>query len=89
MHTSNSILLHPSGAEDDFEKAKPNSVDSRGEPYDYGSIMHYSKYAGNNRPGVMTIDAKDPNAEIGQLKGPSKSDIKQARRMYGCGGKFT
>ncbi|XP_066028110.1 nematocyst expressed protein 6 isoform X2 [Pocillopora verrucosa] len=74
------------GAEDNFKKAKPNSVDSRGEPYDYGSIMHYSKYAGNIRPGVMTIDAKDPNAEIGQLKGPSKSDIKQARLMYGCGG---
>ena len=51
--------------------------------------MHYSKFSGNNRPGVMTIEAKDPNAEIGQRKSPSKGDIKQAKLMYGCDGKFT
>lgn len=47
--------------------------------------MHYSKYAGNNRPGVVTIQPLDPNAETGQRKGPSKLDIKQARLMYKCG----
>ena len=51
--------------------------------------MHYSKYSGNNRPGLITIKAKDPTAEIGQRKSPSKGDITQARLMYGCGGKFT
>lgn len=60
-------------------------IDSRGVPYDYGSIMHYSKYAGNNRPGVKTIEPTDPSADVGQRKGPSKYDIQQARLMYNCG----
>ena len=47
--------------------------------------MHYSKYQGNNRPGVETMQAKDPNQEFGQRKGPSKLDIEQARLMYECG----
>ncbi|KAL9983945.1 hypothetical protein ACROYT_G006194 [Oculina patagonica] len=73
-----------SGTEKDFEKASEDMIDSRGVEYDYGSIMHYSKYAGNNRPGVVTIQPLDPNAELGQRKGPSKLDIKQARLMYKC-----
>ena len=60
-------------------------IDSRGVEYDYGSIMHYSKYAGNNRPGLVTIQPLDSTAELGQRKGPSKLDIKQARLMYKCG----
>lgn len=47
--------------------------------------MHYSKYAGNNRPGLITIQALDPSVEIGQRKAPSKLDIQQARLMYKCG----
>ncbi|XP_027055852.1 nematocyst expressed protein 6-like [Pocillopora damicornis] len=74
------------GAASQFEKADPNEVDYRGEPYDYGSIMHYSKYQGNNRPNAMTMEPIKANAEIGQRKSPSKSDIRQARLMYGCGG---
>ena len=79
----------PLGSDRNFEEAKDSMIDSRGQPYDYGSIMHYSKYSGNNRPGLITIKAKDPTAEIGQRKSPSKGDITQARLMYGCGGKFT
>ncbi|XP_078358962.1 nematocyst expressed protein 6-like isoform X3 [Oculina patagonica] len=80
------INLHNirSGTERNFKKASEDTIDSRGVEYDYGSIMHYSKYAGNNRPGVVTIQSRDPNAELGQRKGPSKLDIKQARLMYNC-----
>ena len=60
-------------------------INSRGVPYDFGSIMHYSKYAGNNRPGLITIQAVKPSTETGQRKTPSKLDIKQARLMYKCG----
>ena len=35
-------------------------IDSRGVEYDFGSLMHYSKFQGNNRPGVETIVPKDP-----------------------------
>ena len=89
LHASNGIFSHNSGAASQFEKADPNDVDYRGEPYDYGSIMHYSKYQGNNRPNAMTMEPIKANAEIGQRKSPSKSDIRQARLMYGCGGTFT
>ena len=60
-------------------------IDSRGVEYDFGSLMHYSKFQGNNRPGVETIKPKDPSVDIGQRKGPSKLDIEQARLMYKCG----
>lgn len=79
------VFSFVSGTERNFKEATGNSVDSRGVPYDYGSIMHYSKYSGNNRPGVVTIQAKKQSADIGQRKGPSKLDIKQARLMYKCG----
>lgn len=74
-----------SGAEKNFQKASDRMIDSRGVEYGYGSIMHYSKYAGNNRPGLVTIQPLDSTVELGQLKGPSKLDIKQARLMYECG----
>lgn len=74
-----------SGTEKNFKKATEDMINSRGIRYDVGSIMHYSKYAGNNRPGRITIQAKIPSAEIGQRKTPSKSDIQQARLMYKCG----
>lgn len=73
-----------SGTEKNFRKETDDMIDSRGVPYDFGSIMHYSKYAGNNRPGVITIQAVKPSAEIGQRKMPSKLDIQQARLMYKC-----
>ena len=73
------------GTEKNFEKETEDMIDSRGVPYDFGSIMHYSKYAGNNRPGLITIQALEPSAEIGQRKAPSKLDIRQARLMYKCG----
>ena len=73
------------GTEKNFKKATEDMIDSRGVPYDFGSIMHYSKYAGNNRPGLITIQAVEPSAEIGQRKTPSKLDIQQARLMYKCG----
>ena len=64
-----------------------DQIDSRGVMYDYGSLMHYSMYQGNNRPGVKTMESVQPNKEFGQRKGPSKLDIKQIRLMYGCDGK--
>lgn len=67
-----------------FEKQPAGVIDSRGVEYDFGSLMHYSKFQGNNRPGVETIVPKDPSVDTGQRKGPSKLDVKQARLMYKC-----
>lgn len=75
------------GAENNFKKYPVEEINSRGVEYDYGSLMHYSKYQGNNRPGVQTMESVYPDKDFGQRKGPSKLDIEQARLMYKCDGK--
>ena len=63
-----------------FDKNK--WINSRNEPYDYSSIMHYGPRAFSiNRQ--YTILAKN-GQNIGQRQGLSASDVKQAKKMYGC-----
>jgi len=50
-------------------------------PYDYGSIMHYDRFAFSN--GCETITPKDPRAPtIGQRSGLSVGDILGAWRIF-------
>ena len=57
------------------------STESLDSPYDYASIMHYSKLAFSNN-GEVTIDAHGHN--IGQRSGASEEDILQLRYLYQC-----
>lgn len=75
------------GTENNFKKYPVEEINSRGVKYDYGSLMHYSKYQGNNRPGVKTMESVKLGKDFGQRKGPSELDIEQARLMYKCDGK--
>ena len=70
-----------------FLKYSNSIIDSRGVPYDYKSIMHYSKLHFSKDPAgnKQTIVPKDPTAEIGQRDGLSPDDIKQAKILYSCG----
>lgn len=52
-------------------------------PYDYGSIMHYSRM--NNR--FESAQSSVYNNNMGQRNYPSQGDFKQLRDMYQCGGK--
>lgn len=59
--------------------------DARGQDigdYDYGSIMHYSAYAGS-RTGKPTIVPRVANAHIGQRDGLSPLDRAAIETLYG------
>ncbi|XP_048585007.1 nematocyst expressed protein 6 [Nematostella vectensis] len=72
------------GAEGNFRKDNGYFVDSRGQDYDYGSIMHYSKYQGNNAFNAVVMEPIQRGAEIGQRDGLSAGDIRQTNLMYKC-----
>ena len=75
----NEISPGNSGA---FEKH--DSSDDIG-PYDYGSIMHYSRGA-FSRSGNPTIVPKMPNVTIGQREGLSAGDRAAITVLYGAAG---
>jgi len=72
-----------SGEEYNFAKENTTIVDSRGSPYDYGSIMQYPDWAFSVN-GQPTIETLQPGVTIGQRDGPSASDIIQMRLLYQC-----
>ena len=72
-----------------FYKYSSNVIDSRNIPYDYNSIMHYSKIHfaknRNKEDGETILPSKDAQAHIGQREGLSVLDVKQAKLLYKCG----
>ncbi|XP_076459085.1 tolloid-like protein 1 [Babylonia areolata] len=77
------------GQEYNFNKLTASDVNSLGESYDYGSIMHYARntFARNNyldtilprrKPGMVV------RPEIGQRVKLSPGDIRQAQKLYRC-----
>ncbi|KAL5010248.1 hypothetical protein ScPMuIL_012553 [Solemya velum] len=71
----------------EFTKINSTVASSRGYPYDYNSVMHYSEYAFSNT-GYPTIKVKgigrQLNYKIGQREQLSDLDIAQLRDMYRC-----
>ncbi|XP_072236048.1 high choriolytic enzyme 2-like [Leuresthes tenuis] len=69
------------GREHNFEKTNTNNL---GTPYDFNSVMHYSKFA-FSRNGQPTIVAKsDPNLNFGNAREMSTNDIALVNRLYRC-----
>ena len=65
-----------SGHEGNFNKYPVGYIDMLGQPYDYGSIMHYSAYAFAVDRSQMTIEPKQHGVTIGQRVALSATDIK-------------
>merc|ERR1712227_439206 len=72
----------PAAYKEAFAKYGRDKLDSRGEPYDYGSIMHYpwNAFSTNGRNTVKP-KRRVVNTPYRVL---SKSDAIQANRMYNC-----
>ncbi|XP_076445894.1 uncharacterized protein LOC143283535 [Babylonia areolata] len=71
----------------DFEKIKGRLSTSRGFPYDYTSVMHYSKFAftRNGKPTIEVIGVgKKLGLTVKQRGGLSTIDMAQLRDMYHC-----
>uniref|UniRef100_A0A671W3P3 Metalloendopeptidase n=1 Tax=Sparus aurata TaxID=8175 RepID=A0A671W3P3_SPAAU len=76
------------GQEYNFLKMEPGEVDSLGEVYDFGSIMHYARNTFSRGVFLDTIlpryDVNGVRPPIGQRTRLSKGDIAQARKLYKC-----
>ncbi|XP_038589680.1 bone morphogenetic protein 1-like isoform X1 [Micropterus salmoides] len=76
------------GQEYNFLKMEPGEVDSLGEVYDFGSIMHYARNTFSRGIFLDTIlpryDVNGVRPPIGQRTRLSKGDIAQARKLYKC-----
>ncbi|XP_058888089.1 hatching enzyme 1.2-like isoform X2 [Acipenser ruthenus] len=65
-----------------FEKYKTNNLNTG---YDYGSIMHYGRFAFSEDGAPTIIPKPDPHVLIGQRDGPSATDLLKINKLYNCG----
>ncbi|XP_068678752.1 MAM and LDL-receptor class A domain-containing protein 1-like isoform X2 [Montipora foliosa] len=74
------------GKEHNFHKYDLRKIDYLNEVYDTSSLMHYGKtsFSSNNKPTIQVIG--DPNKQLGQRDGFSKTDIAQLNALYDCSG---
>lgn len=68
-----------------FKKLSPSSSSTFNAPYDYISVMHYSKHAFSKNSG-NTIDTKLPQYQdkIGQRMEMSPTDVYKLNHLYNC-----
>ena len=83
-HQQPHIYSYILGHQGNFNKYPTGYIDMLGQPYDYGSIMHYSAYAFAIDRTKMTIEPKQSGVTIGQRHGLSATDIKEIQILYGC-----
>ncbi|CAJ1048597.1 high choriolytic enzyme 1-like isoform X4 [Xyrichtys novacula] len=69
------------GMEFNFRIIQTNNLNT---PYDYNSVMHYSRFAftRNNQPTIIPIP--DTNVAIGRATEMSPTDILRVNRLYRC-----
>ena len=66
-----------------FEKNNDSFVDTLNTPYDYASVMHYTRDAFSHN-NLSTIEPLQANVTIGQRLNLSSIDILEVRLLYNC-----
>ncbi|XP_046897581.1 low choriolytic enzyme-like [Hypomesus transpacificus] len=69
------------GQEHNFRKINTNNL---GTPYDYNSVMHYSRYAFSKNREPTIIPIPDNNVVIGRATQMSPMDIMRINLLYNC-----
>ncbi|KAM4736561.1 meprin A subunit beta-like [Anableps anableps] len=79
---SNNIVA---GMEYNFRNIASQGSTTHGTPYDYMSVMHYSKnaFSNGNGPTIITIDPKFQDV-IGQKLEMSPRDVQELNLLYKC-----
>ncbi|KAH8261842.1 hypothetical protein KR038_001078 [Drosophila bunnanda] len=73
------------GRENNFNKYDNETVTDYDEPYDYGSVMHYTAYAFSKNEEMTIVPLEEGAEEImGQRLQMSQSDINKLNVMYKC-----
>ncbi|XP_067637643.1 hatching enzyme 1.2 [Eurosta solidaginis] len=74
------------GLMSNFEKGSPRDQYGFGVPYDYASVMHYSKtsFSKNGQPTIEALRNTKESKMMGQRTGFSNSDVAKLNAMYKC-----
>ncbi|KAI4889307.1 hypothetical protein NFI96_011104 [Prochilodus magdalenae] len=67
------------GQQHNFAVVDTNNL---GTPYDYGSVMHYGRFAFSKNGQPTIIPIPDPNAEIGYATEMNNNDILRVNKLY-------
>ncbi|KAK0162807.1 hypothetical protein PV327_006553 [Microctonus hyperodae] len=81
---SHQDLLYCNENKYNFYYYKKEDLDDFGVPYDYNSIMHYSRYTFSKNGRQTIIPRPYHDDELGQRHGFSKLDVEKINRMYQC-----
>lgn len=80
--TAMSLILELLAAVNNFQKYAEAEITSFGEPYDYGSVMHYPRNSFAVDKVSPTIVPKDKTKKIGQRITLSEIDIRKVNKAY-------
>uniref|UniRef100_A0A3B3V572 Metalloendopeptidase n=1 Tax=Poecilia latipinna TaxID=48699 RepID=A0A3B3V572_9TELE len=69
------------GYEHNFEKIQTNNL---GTPYDFNSVMHYTKYAFSKNGQPTLLSKANPSLDFGRATSMSANDIARINKLYGC-----
>ncbi|OWF42694.1 Zinc metalloproteinase nas-13 [Mizuhopecten yessoensis] len=72
------------GKEYNFDKLDSRLVDTLGVEYDYGSVLHYSKYAFSTNGNPTILPTRMTLATLGQRNGFSYLDLQRINLLYRC-----